>query len=151
MYLKIEFTSSEPKRPMLNGGLCTEKAVRYVKCSNRTKKGGWNCCTNPNWVIQKELFAVLETLLYVIEWGSCNQSVFLFVLFISKGSFISNCKSLCTLLTNVGLMDGFDYGQESWRLFTFEHLCSAKKHSLQVQLQQNGPFVARKLDSKHSA
>lgn len=56
-----------------------------------------------------------------------------------------------TLLTCVSLMDGLYYRQESRRLFSFESVLSAKKHSLHIQLKQNCSFRLREVNSKHSA
>lgn len=42
-----------------------------------------------------------------------------------------------TFLTDVSLVDGFDYWQESRGLFVFKFALSAKQHSLHEQLEQN--------------
>lgn len=36
----------------------------------------WGFGTDPDCMTEKQLFAVLETLLDVVEWSSCNQSIF---------------------------------------------------------------------------
>ena len=54
-------------------------------------------------------------------------------------------------LTYVSLVHGLDDGQESRSLFLIEAVFSAKKHHLDIHLQQNSSFWFGEVDSKHTA
>lgn len=55
------------------------------------------------------------------------------------------------MLTNVGLVDGLDDGNQCRRLLLTEALLPAEKHRLDVQLQQDSFLWLWEVDSQHTA
>lgn len=143
MYCKIQFTSTELKRLILKGGLCSRQTNISLQFNQgmSVKIKTFDCFTDPDRVTEKQLLAVFETLFDVVERSFCMTGISKrFTSSMLKGSLNLKLLTDLTLLTYVGLMDGFHYRQKSRCLLTFEFVLSAKKQNLHVQLEQHCSF-----------
>lgn len=167
MYFKTRSTSSELKRLMLKGGRCsgqTQRNIRIKHCIHGflnnilSQKDGIVLQTLTEWQRSSSLQYLKHCSMSLSGVSARNISYKLTENYINylQCTFDLIVQLHCSdnnvaLLTYVNLMDGLDDGQESRSLLFFKVALSAKKHSLDIQLQQDSSSRFRKFDFEHTA